>query len=198
MRAVGERGEPRAGEEDARRGPAAWRRAEVAAIEQPPGADERDDPERDVDEEDPAPARVLGEHAAGERRDDRRDERRPHEVGDHLPAARPSASRRARRGARPAPSSPRPRPAARASPRARPGSVLSAQPSDASVKIAIAVRKIRRAPNRTLSQPLTGMSVRQRHEIRGDDERRRRDRDVRATPRSAASPSGRSSRPGSP
>ena len=35
--------------------------------------------------------------------------------------------------------------------------VLSAQPSDASVKSTIAVRKIRRAPNRIVSQPLTGI-----------------------------------------
>ena len=37
--------------------------------------------------------------------------------------------------------------------------VLSAHPSEASVKTAIAVRKMRRAPNRIVSQPLTGIST---------------------------------------
>ena len=37
--------------------------------------------------------------------------------------------------------------------------VLSAQPSEAPVKIAMADRKIRRGPKRTVIQPLSGMST---------------------------------------
>ena len=37
--------------------------------------------------------------------------------------------------------------------------VLSAQPSEASVKIAMAERKTRRGPKRTVIQPLSGMST---------------------------------------
>ena len=41
--------------------------------QQPLDDDQRDDPDRDVDVEDPVPADVLGQEAADERADDERD-----------------------------------------------------------------------------------------------------------------------------
>ena len=73
---------------------------------------EAEDADRHVDPEDPAPVEVGGDEAAERRPDHRADQRRHGELGHGASPARPWAPSAAAPAARPAPSSPRPGPAA--------------------------------------------------------------------------------------
>jgi hypothetical protein len=78
LRRIGGRGQPRAGERDTgqvqRRG-----HARAPVLDQPPRDRPGDHPERHVDQEQPSPAGIGRQQAAGQRGDDGRDQRRPHE-----------------------------------------------------------------------------------------------------------------------
>ena len=116
---------PDGGQHEARRRRSGGGRGSRSVRDEQGDQDQAQDRDRDVDPEDPAPVEVGGDEAAEQRPDHRPDQRRHGEPGHGASPARPWPPSAAGPGARPAPSSPRPGPAACAPPPAASSESLS-------------------------------------------------------------------------